>query len=400
MFGVLTSRMLCGPFLCVPDMERTWRPTLLLSRSCECPLRVGAPTGSCRGVSKRSQTGPIAAEPVERAPESRTFRVDAKSPDDVLAMAACGGSHRAATIIVRRYTSKVRSRLHHWIGPVDIDDHVQDAFIRLFEQLPRLRDPSALRGFLIGITLRIACTELRRRRRSRTRLTATGDVPEPRMTRNESEPAREALWRFESILGRLAPSSRRVFVLRYVEKLELTDIAEEMRISVATAKRHFARAAAVVSAMVKREPALAEYLPTVPDASETEISADTAGSDATTSPRAPALAREAHSEAEATGFASAGAQVEPSVHGPIARDEVALQPVVRVRVVVDLRPRRPLTEPGASAAAAREGARLGEGRAAVRAHMERAAAGRVKRARGHPVRAQHLPRREARSTPS
>jgi RNA polymerase sigma-70 factor, ECF subfamily len=259
--------------------------------SCFAQLRVSPPSSAPRprvlpGGLQAGSTG--AAEPVERAPESRTFRVDASSPDDVLAMAACGGNHRAADIIVRRYTSKVRSRLHHWIGPVDVDDHVQDAFIRLFEQLPRLRDPSALRGFLVGITLRIACTELRRRRRSRTRLTATGDLPEPRMTSNISEPAREALWRFESILGRLAPSSRRVFVLRYVEKLELTDIAEEMQISVATAKRHFARAAAAVSAMVKSEPALAEYLPTAPDAREAETSSATAGSDDTTSPR-PAL---------------------------------------------------------------------------------------------------------------
>jgi RNA polymerase sigma-70 factor (ECF subfamily) len=187
--------------------------------------------------------------------------LDANSPDEVLAVAACAGSQRAASLIVKRHSARVRSKLHHWIGPADIDDHVQDVFIRLFEQLPRLRDRTALRGFLIGITLRIACTELRRRRRSRSRLTATGDLPEPRALPEESGPAREALWRFESILKRLSPSARRVFVLRYVEKLELTDVAAAMRISVATAKRHLSRASATVSAMAKREPALAEYLP-------------------------------------------------------------------------------------------------------------------------------------------
>jgi RNA polymerase sigma-70 factor (ECF subfamily) len=250
--------------------------------SCFAQFRVSPPLASAPllrvlpGGRQGASTTPATPEPIECAPESRTFRLDANSPDDVLAIAACGGNHHAASIIVRRYTSKVRSRLHQWMGPVDIDDHVQDAFIRLFEQLPRLRDPSALRGFLVGITFRVACTELRRRRRSRTRLTVTGDVPEPRMTNDDSEPAREALWRFESILSRLSPRSRRVFMLRYVEKLELTDVAEEMRISVATAKRHFARASAAVSAMVKREPALAEYLPLAHDESEVEISRATA----------------------------------------------------------------------------------------------------------------------------
>ena len=200
--------------------------------------------------------------------ERDVVEVNADSPDDVLAIAACNRDPRAAAIISKRYGARVRSKLHNWIGPQDIDDHVQDVFVRLFEQLPRMRDPSALRGFLVGITLRIACTELRRRRRSRISLTVTGDLPEPRASVDDKGPAREALWRFESILAQLAPHSRRVFVLRYVEKLELTEVAAEMRISVATAKRHLARAAATVSAMVKREPALADYLPahcTTPD---------------------------------------------------------------------------------------------------------------------------------------
>ena len=91
-------------------------------------------------------------------------------------------------------------------------------------------------------------------------VTATGELPEPCVSLDDKGPAQEAVWRLESILDELTPSSRRVFVLRYVEKRELTEVALQARISVATAKRHLARAAATVSAMVRREPALAEYL--------------------------------------------------------------------------------------------------------------------------------------------
>jgi RNA polymerase sigma-70 factor (ECF subfamily) len=183
-----------------------------------------------------------------------------ETSDRELALAASRGDPRAAAAIWRRHVVQVRSKLNRWIGAQGVDDHVQEAFSQLFEQLPKMRQPDALRGFLIGITLRIACTELRRRRRYRLRLTATGELPEPCDTGGDIGPAREALWRFEAILARLTPHARRVFVLRYVQKLELVDVAAAMNISLATAKRHLARASAQVLAMVQREPALAEYL--------------------------------------------------------------------------------------------------------------------------------------------
>lgn len=234
------------------------------SPSCLHPFRALSPP--CVAVfQRRRRTPPRAAPPISPIEDERENDADAEvnqnSPDSVLVRAACAGDPRAPGIIWRRYGGRVRGKLLRWMGPHDLDDHSQDVFVRLFEQLPRLRDVGALHGFLIGITLRIACGELRRRRRSRMRLTTTGDLPEPPATIEDDGPAREALWRFESIVAQLAPSSKRVFVLRYVEKLELTDVAAAMSISVATAKRHLARAAVTVAAMVRREPALAAYLP-------------------------------------------------------------------------------------------------------------------------------------------
>lgn len=187
--------------------------------------------------------------------------INSQTPDNDLARTACEGDPRAAIAIWRRYGAQVRSKLLRWIGTHDLDDHVQDVFSRLFEQLPRLRQHSALRSFLIGITLRVACTELRRRRRGRLLLTATGELPELVEHRTDDGTARQALSRFEAILDKLAPRTRRVFVLRYVEKMELGDVATAMDISLATAKRHLARASMRVFAMAEREPALVDYLP-------------------------------------------------------------------------------------------------------------------------------------------
>ncbi|MDP9035948.1 MAG: RNA polymerase sigma factor [Myxococcota bacterium] len=229
---------------------------------------LAAPGGDCGAEHAEPRLGSqlfVAALPWELvapvAPPSTTrLIINSETSDEELALAACGGDPRAPIAIWRRYGLQVRSKLLRWTGSHDVDDHVQEVFSRLFEQLPRLRQPSALRSFLIGITLRVACTELRRRRRWRLRLTATGEVPEVADYEGDDGAAREALTRFEGILGKLAPRTRRVFVLRHVEKLELVDVAAAMHISLATAKRHLARASSRVFAMVKREPALADYL--------------------------------------------------------------------------------------------------------------------------------------------
>jgi RNA polymerase sigma-70 factor (ECF subfamily) len=152
--------------------------------------------------------------------------------------------------------------MSHWIGPQEIDDLVQEVFSKLFAQLPRIREPRALQRYIFGVTFHVSLGELRRRYRSRLTLTPTGELPEPGHANlfRDSALDREALWRLASILGTLALASRRVFVLRYVDKLELVDVAAEMGVSLATVKRHLVCAAGRVAVMVDNEPALAVYV--------------------------------------------------------------------------------------------------------------------------------------------
>ncbi len=210
------------------------------------------------------------ANVLEPEPESRTRltsdfaslkpRVTRESSDTELVLAARTGDPGAAPVIWRRYSGLVRACVLSRSGIQNIDDLVQEAFFRLFARLNRMRDPGALRGFLIGITLRLTATELRRRGRCRWKLTATGELPERCEAVGNTGPDREALWRFGAILGALSEPLRRIFILRYVDKLELVDVAAAMNISVPTVKRHLGRATGHVAAMVEREPALADYL--------------------------------------------------------------------------------------------------------------------------------------------
>jgi RNA polymerase sigma-70 factor, ECF subfamily len=204
--------------------------------------------------------GPITEPPpsgVRIAPEA----IDSSADDAALVRAAWNHDRRAHVAIWRKYSSLVRSKIGRSVGGQDFEDHVQEVFLRLFEYMPQLRDPGALRSFIIGITLRVAGTELRRRRcRWWLSLTPTGELPEPHPRTDDGSDVREVLGRLLAILGKLTPHSSRVFELRYIEDKELADVAKAMDISLATAKRHLSRASARVLAMAEREPALAGFV--------------------------------------------------------------------------------------------------------------------------------------------
>lgn len=188
----------------------------------------------------------------------------AREPDDAsLARAVAAGQARALGQVWDRYATLVRAILTRALGPgADVDDQVQVAFVELFREARNLRDPGALRSFLIGITTRVARAELRRRRFRRwLRLTDDGAVPEGAGDGADDD-AREAVRRLYQVLDRLDDRSRMIFVLRRIEGLELTETAEAMGVSLATAKRHLARVNARIHAMAARDPILAGYLDT------------------------------------------------------------------------------------------------------------------------------------------
>jgi RNA polymerase sigma-70 factor (ECF subfamily) len=165
-----------------------------------------------------------------------------------------------------RHACLVRRILRRVLGPVDVEDAVQDAFLRLFRDLGSLRDPSALRSFLIGITFHVAKSELRRRRARRwLALSDDGVVVEPEaLPADGRDEARAAILRLYRVLDRISDERRAVFVLRFVEGLELAELSSVLGCSLATTKRRVADAARRVSALAAADPLLAPYLEVQP----------------------------------------------------------------------------------------------------------------------------------------
>ena len=168
---------------------------------------------------------------------------------------------RAPAQVWDQYAGIVRRVLCRAIGPhADVDDLLQETFVGFFRNVDSLRDPSALKSFLIGIALRTAHSALRKRRvRKWLHLTDTGDAPEVASQTTADPRAREAVRKLYIVLDELGHRDRLAFVLRYGEEYELTEVAESLGCSLATAKRCIARAEAHVLARARADADLAHY---------------------------------------------------------------------------------------------------------------------------------------------
>src|SRR5580700_3052695 len=147
---------------------------------------------------------------VEGKPPSRLRIVSADEPsehDDAALVARIRANEPgAAGRMWDRHAPLVRRILRRMLGPVDVEDGVQDAFLRLFRDLGSLREPAALRSFLIGVTLHVAKSELRRRRARRWLLLSDdGELDErDAPVVDDREEPRAALLRLYKVLDRVS----------------------------------------------------------------------------------------------------------------------------------------------------------------------------------------------------
>jgi RNA polymerase sigma-70 factor (ECF subfamily) len=173
----------------------------------------------------------------------------------------------AGGMLFDRYAPLVRRILVRTLGPFyEVEDQVQDTFVAFFRQVETLKNTDALRAFLVSITVRTARHELRRRRVRRVlHLAPPEEIAEAAPAGREPDhDGREALRRLFAILDDLDTASRLVFTLRYLEEMELMEVAVAVGESLASVKRRLARIVPVVNARARRDEALAPYLGLAP----------------------------------------------------------------------------------------------------------------------------------------
>ena len=182
--------------------------------------------------------------------------------DAMLVSMASMGDPKAQAAIWDRYAPLVRAIVRRSIGQEsDVDDLVQEVFLRFYRNLQHLRSPEALRSFIFAISFRVTISELRSRRSRRWLRFGDSNLPTDgaRAIPPADFEAREAMAGFFSILDRLDPTDRRAFVLYHVQDLELTEVATALGVSLATIKRRLLRIGCRVNAMADNDRRLSEY---------------------------------------------------------------------------------------------------------------------------------------------
>ncbi len=186
------------------------------------------------------------------------------SSDAAWVRAARAGDRRACFAIWSKYAALVQRLARRFLGPgPDYADLCQEAFLRIFKRLDELREPAALRGFVVSVTLGVARNEVRRRRIR----AIVGLVPEEGLPASPELPgqgeAREAARALYRLLGALSAEDCSLFVARFVEKMELAEVATVHAMSLSTAKRRVGRLVARVNSRLESSPVLREYVGTL-----------------------------------------------------------------------------------------------------------------------------------------
>ena len=122
----------------------------------------------------------------------------------------------------------------------DAEETAQDVFLELHNKLGELESDGHVLYWLRRVTVHRAIDELRRRERRPEVAMDSNEMPE--MAWNAGEGADPLLReRVQQLLGSLPPLPRSVLVLRYQEDMRPEEIANLLKMPVATVKSHLQR---------------------------------------------------------------------------------------------------------------------------------------------------------------
>lgn len=154
------------------------------------------------------------------------------------------------------YVQRILARIVH--VDMDLAELLQEVFIEAFSSIRALRNENRLKAWLTTIAVFTARKHIRRRFKqlavcrsdSEAELCVAGSDPE----------AREALRHTYAVLDHMPADERIAFCLRFMEEMELTEVAEACGVSLATVKRRLVRAQNRFVAGAEANPLLKEWI--------------------------------------------------------------------------------------------------------------------------------------------
>lgn len=164
--------------------------------------------------------------------------------DATLVMHALGGNRDAFCLIVSRYQTLLCSLAYSSLGDIKhSEDMAQEAFIEAWKSLDTLRDPQKLKSWLCGI-LRFRISHFRRKETTQPVAGAQDidlhdNATQPAMDDTAIQQQQQVLmWQ---VLKQMDDVYREPLILFYREQQSVERVAEELDLSVDTAKQRLSR---------------------------------------------------------------------------------------------------------------------------------------------------------------
>lgn len=199
-------------------------------------------------------------------------------PEGVVLPLAFSGDDRALLVALRDHHPGAKAAFFHrhaaYVERVitrvigfdrELSDIVQDVFLNALSSLPGLKDAGALRPWLAQVATRTARKVLRTRSRRRwLRLFVDQDDEKSaeRVTNGTELATLRALAAVYSVLEELPADEHIAFALRFIEGMDIAEVAAACRVSLSTAKRRLQRAERGFIDKAQKRPELEEWLET------------------------------------------------------------------------------------------------------------------------------------------
>jgi RNA polymerase sigma-70 factor (ECF subfamily) len=171
--------------------------------------------------------------------------LDPRAEEARLVFRARQGNEDALRVLVDRHRNRlVRVAANILRDSAEAEDVAQEAFLKAFKELHKLRDDRAFPSFLYKICVHLCVDRLRLKRAEPMPLDPTG----PNVSL-----AVETKVTVEGLLRKLPPELAATLVLREIEQLSYEEVAEIMKVPVGTVRSRLHKARAKFRAMWKAE---------------------------------------------------------------------------------------------------------------------------------------------------
>jgi RNA polymerase sigma-70 factor (ECF subfamily) len=149
------------------------------------------------------------------------------------------GDDRAATELVERHAQALARFAVSSGERSEVDELVQDTFVRAFNSLAGFRGDSSFRTWLFTIQRRLLVDRKRAEKRRRDRDEVREEDAATEYDALDSVVADETQRQLEKAIAKLSPMQRQVFALRVSEGLSHKEIAEAVGTSEGAARVHY-----------------------------------------------------------------------------------------------------------------------------------------------------------------